>query len=67
MTMVWPPSVGEGADMEDTMKTCTVKHGRSRRGRWAEYEARKRELQRRALSPTEYAAAVRALAKELRL
>ena len=48
------------------MKTCTVKHRRSRRGRWAEYEARKRELQRRALPSAEYAAELRALVKELR-
>ena len=43
------------------------KENQKQRGSWAEYEARKRELQRRGLIPAEYDARVRALVRELRL
>ena len=46
---------------------ATENHNHKRWGRWAEYEARKRELQRRGLSSTEYMAELRALVMELRL
>ena len=38
-----------------------------RRERWTVYEARKRELQRRRLSPVEYEEQLKALAKRMRL
>ncbi len=40
---------------------------RRRRNKWALYEARKAVLQRKGLTPLEYARAIRELAKKLRI
>jgi hypothetical protein len=36
-------------------------------GKWQEYERRKKEIQKRDLTPAEYEAAIRALAKRLKV